>query len=96
MTADERTVESMMDAEFTRQVGRMADHLRRYAERIEMAGRRTVDHRGRANHVMVVAEIQSEINSMFGNSPMWNLLAAANDAQRYYDETPALNPRNPA
>lgn len=86
-TTPRPTVQEELDAQFQRQVKRVADKLRDTAERMEREGSRMYSHQPRPNghaprHNMAVADVLNEFHSTIGNLPFWNLIAAADDAQR--------------
>jgi hypothetical protein len=80
-SVEDRSVQAMLDRQYVRQVKRLADHLRNYADRIEQVGGQ-FEQRGRPRHVMAAGDVLSEMAAMFGNAPLWTLQAAADDAQR--------------
>jgi hypothetical protein len=76
-----------LDREYSRQISRIADHLRHFADDIErLAGRRPYDRDGRAQHVAKAINVLNEVRAMNGNMVMLEqLMVAANDAQREFD-----------
>lgn len=81
----ERDVAQILSAQYVRQVGRVADSLRRYADQAEREGRSIqTGISGTSlvgvNHTRAAANVIHELQTMFANLPLDGLLLTARDA----------------